>query len=210
MKNIFQKKDKQFICRRNSKEKTNFARGFSLIELIVALGIFTSIVTVLLGALLVTMNSAKHSRALRTAMDNINFATESMTRSIRMGTNYYCVEGDNVLTPDMSASNEATKDCDNGSFISFIPKGESDATSRVGFGIISDDNGNSTLNRCTESACVAIVSPDVEIQKLKFVVKNSDLQKGQASAYIIMKGVVYVGGSPVSFAIQTMASQRNF
>lgn len=195
--------------------KSNFLKnnkGFSLIELIVALGIFTSIITVLLGALIVTMNSARHSRALRTAMDNVNFAMESMTRSIRMGTNYYCIEGDNVSLPDMSGDNLSPQDCDKGGFISFIPKGDGTINSpRVGYGLIRDSEDSApVLNRCTGNACVAIVSPDVNIESLRFIVKNSDLINGQASVYIMMKGVAYVGGSPVPFALQTLASERNF
>lgn len=181
-------------------------KGFSLIELIVALGIFTSIITVLLGALIVTMNSARHSRALRTAMDNVNFAMESMTRSIRMGTNYYCVSDGGGLPLGVG---ENTKDCDNGSFVSFIPKGDNATSSRVGFGLI-EENGVSVLNRCTDDTCVAIVSPDINIESLRFIVKNSDLASRQAGVYIMMKGVAYVGGSPVPFALQTLASERNF
>lgn len=187
------------FCKKNNK-------GFSLIELIVALGIFTSIITVLLGALIVTMNSAKHSRALRTAMDNVNFAMESMTRSIRMGTNYYCVEDSGGVPSNIG---EQTKDCDNGSFVSFIPKGENPISSRIGYGLI-EEGDDPVLNRCTDDVCVAIVSPDVSIDSLKFIVKNSDLNGGQASIYIMMKGSVLVKGTPVPFALQTMTSQRNF
>lgn len=189
---------------KNFYKKNN--KGFSLIELIVALGIFTSIVTVLLGALIVTMNSAKQSRALRTAMDNVNFAMESMSRSIRMGTNYYCVQDVGGVPSNIG---EKTQECDKGIFISFIPQGENSSSSRVGYGLIKE-NGEPVLSRCIDESCVAIVSPDITIESLRFVVKNQNTNERQASVYIMMKGVAHVKGSPIPFALQTMASQRNF
>jgi Tfp pilus assembly protein PilE len=65
--------------------------GFTLVEIMVATSIFMIIMLVALGALISSSDTAKKSQALRTAMDNVNFAMESMTRSLRMGTDYYCV-----------------------------------------------------------------------------------------------------------------------
>lgn len=186
----------------------NKNKGFSLIELMVAIGIFTSIVTVLLGALIVTINASKNSKALRVAMDNVNFSMESMTRSIRMGTNYYCSEKGDIL--NMDGNNKESNDCDDGDFVSFIPTGPSSNNYRVGYGLVEQD-GKMVLGRCEGSnSCVSITSPDIQIDDIKFNVKNSNLVNGQASVYIIIKGSVYVSGKPISFAIQTLASERNF
>jgi type II secretory pathway pseudopilin PulG len=65
--------------------------GFTLVEIMVATSIFMIIMLVALGALISSSDTAKKSQALRTAMDNVNFAMESMTKSLRMGTDYYCV-----------------------------------------------------------------------------------------------------------------------
>lgn len=188
--------------RSNKKTKPNLVSGFTLVELMVATSIFAVIMLVSVGALIVTLNTAKNSRASRFAMDNVNFAMESMTRSIRMGTNYTCVTSGTI---DIS-SNPEPRDCNNGSFLSFIPQ-DKPQDYRIGYQLI-----DGVLNRYDNSnSPVPIIPADVKIDKLNFIVRGSSPNDGvQASVYISIKGSVIVKGVPTSFAIQTMASQRNF
>lgn len=182
-------------------------KGFTLIELMVATSIFVIIMLAAMSSLFVLLNAGKNSRALRFAMDNVNFSMESMTRSIRMGTNYYCLNaGDIGPTEHLTEG----KNCPSGgTLISFLPQGST--TARVAYKWHIDANSVGVLQRCDENGdCVSIISPDVNIEKLKFIVKGSETDDGQASVYIIMKGTVLVKGVPTSFSIQTMASQRNF
>lgn len=188
--------------------------GFTLIELMVATSIFIIIMLAAMGALFMLLDAAKSSRALRSAMDNVNFSMESMTRSIRMGTNYYCVVSGSAV--DLT-NLDSTKDCSNGgTLLTFIPQNKN---SRVGYMLKArgDTKNTYTLQRCEllngNTNCVDIVSPDVNIEKLKFFVKGAEYNESsprQPSIYIIMKGTVMVRGVPTSFALQTMASQRNF
>ena len=183
-------------------------KGFTLVELMVATSIFVVVMLASMSALFILLDSGKSSRALRLAMDNVNFAVESMTRSIRMGTNYYCVTGGgNGIGPTDFLN--TGKNCSNGgTAVSFLPQGST--TSRVGYEWHIDSNNKGTLLRCDANGCVSIVSSDVNIEQLKFFVKGSEVNDGQASTYIIIKGTVYVKNVPTSFSIQTLASQRNF
>lgn len=198
----------------NNKQKNK--RGFTLIELMVATSIFVTIMLAAMGALFMLLDAAKSSRALRSAMDNVNFSMESMTRSIRMGTNYYCVTGENGI--DMINNPSGTLDCpDGGNFVAFIPQNpiNFDPNVRVGYmlsQIIKEgvSTNKYTLKRCEGNNCVPIVSEDVNIEILRFFVKGAGSSNIQPSVYIIMKGTVMVKGVATSFAIQTMASQRNF
>jgi prepilin-type N-terminal cleavage/methylation domain-containing protein len=186
-------------------------KGFTLVELLVATLIFTMVAVVSMGALLTTFDSAKNARALRFAMDNVNFAVESMTRSIRMGTNYVCVRGEEGIR--MVENPDETADCENGgTFIAFIPQKTEEKGLRVGYKQTTREDGTLTLQRCSGGdECVDIVAPDVNIEELNFVVKGSSpTDQRQASVYITIKGNVMVKGEPTSFSIQTMASQRNF
>lgn len=190
--------------------------GFTLIELMVSTTIFSIIMIVAIGSLVTTLGIAKNYRALNFAMDNVNFAMESITRSIRMGTNYYCVkEGDSI---NMVNNDNATQDCqiavnqaERGTFIAFIPQ-DYDGTNRVGYKLARKNDGiNYTIERCDGNTCISIVSSDVNIEKLNFIVKGSNPDDGiQASVYILIRGNIVIRGVKNSFAIQTMASQRNF
>lgn len=187
---------------------TNKERGFTLVELMVATTIFVVIIISSIGSLLVLLGASKESRGLRFAMDNVNFAMESMTRSIRMGINYYC-NG----TP---ADNSSTNDCLNGgTSISFVPQANT-SNPRATYKLHSRDGSvnNYTIKRCigtSDSSCVDIVSSDIKINTLRFYVSGSHpLDSKQAKVYILLKGTVTVKDKDSSFMIQTLASQRNY
>jgi prepilin-type N-terminal cleavage/methylation domain-containing protein len=65
-------------------------RGFTLIELMVSIAIFSVVMTTALGSLLAISYADRKAESLRTVMDNLNFAMEGMSRSIRTGVNYHC------------------------------------------------------------------------------------------------------------------------
>jgi hypothetical protein len=58
--------------------------------MIVSLGIFSVVVTTSVGALLVLVSSNQKLQGEQSAMSNLTFAMDSMTREIRTGYNYYC------------------------------------------------------------------------------------------------------------------------
>lgn len=195
--------------------KNKYKKGFTLIELMVATSIFVVIMLASMGSLFTLLDASKNSRALRTAMDNVNFAMESMTRSIRMGTNYICAKsGSFVVMGELSSSNNCLNPDEGGTLVAFVPQpqGVILATSRVVYKLgETEPDGTHSLLRCDDSDCVDIVSEGVDIKRLKFFVNGSASNDNtQASVYIIMKGTVLVKGVATSFALQTMASQRNF
>lgn len=71
------------------KTKNN---GFTLIELMVALGVFMVVMTITLSAFLNIIDIQKKTEAFRKVNDNLNFAMETMMREIREGKNY-CPSG---------------------------------------------------------------------------------------------------------------------
>ncbi len=202
-------KNKGFTPTPNLYKKANLVSGFTLIELMVATSIFVMVMLSAMGSLFVLLNAAKNSRALRFSIDNVNFAMESMSRSIRMGTNYYCLsEGESL---NLSEGLEKNRDCpEGGTSFAFIPQGVT--TSRIAYILKKreDGSGTRTLERCSLDGCVEIVSSNVDIEKLKFFVNGAVDEERQASVYMIMKGTVMVKDVPVPFALQTMASMRNF
>ena len=195
----------------NKKQKN---KGFTLIELMIATSLFTVIMLMGVGSLVVSSDSAKASQKLRITVDNVNFAMETMTRELRMGTNYECATSFvNLASPNLA-------DCPLGStpgnIIAFNPQQTLGAPLRVSYQLRprNDAANTNSLERCeiNVTPCSEIVSPDVDIKTLKFFVKGSDPNDTiQPSVEILINGVVTIKNTKIfkSFTLQTMTSQRS-
>jgi type II secretory pathway pseudopilin PulG len=69
--------------------------GFSLVEMMVAITIFMVVAVVAVAALLKIVDADRKSKTLQDTVNNINFAMDSITREIRVGSAYTCEYGSN-------------------------------------------------------------------------------------------------------------------
>jgi type II secretory pathway pseudopilin PulG len=199
-------------------KKNNFKKnsGFTLVEIMVASAVFIVIMVAAMGSLLVSNNAAKKARALRAAMDNVNYAMENMSRNLRLGSNYVC-------SSSVSLPVSSPQDCPLGnSAISFIPA-DNNQTSIIGplpfidIGFYlgqkpSLNNPSQNIGvvvKCDFNSCVEITSPEVDVTDLKFIVTGTGADLIQPSVYIAMQGNVNIKGEITEFSLQTLASQRN-
>lgn len=83
--------------------KSHYKKGFTLIEIIVSLSIFTIVAVIAVGALLKVVDANKKSQTLKTSINNINFVLDTMSREIRTGNNYYCQSGSSFVMNSSSA-----------------------------------------------------------------------------------------------------------
>lgn len=72
----------------NIKNKLKSERGLTLIELIVAIGIFGLVVTMAVNIFVIALASQRRIIALRNVEDNIRFTIEAMAREIKTGKNF--------------------------------------------------------------------------------------------------------------------------
>ena len=89
--------------KRISSQK-KIAGGFTLVEMIVSVAIFTIVAFVAVGALLKVIDANKKSQSLKTSINNLNFALESLSREMRVGSNYTCISGSSVTVPISASS----------------------------------------------------------------------------------------------------------
>jgi prepilin-type N-terminal cleavage/methylation domain-containing protein len=191
------------------KRNTLQQKGFTLVEIMVATSIFMIIMLVAMGALIISSDTSKKAQALRLSMDNVNFAMESVTRSLRMGTHYLCDSSSSLFIPTLAT---ATRDCAGGDDAVAFTFAEHDQNFiDTIYRHFQRIDGTHSLQRCDGAMlCVDMVSPEVDVQKLSFFVNGSSITDSiQPSIYIIMKGVVNNKGGQVPFALQTMVSQRS-
>lgn len=176
---------------------TNFKNknGFSLVEIIVAVGLFTVVATVSIGAILSVFDANKRSQSSKTVVDTLNLALEDMARSIRFGTVYHCGSGGTLTEPE---------NCTNGD--DFI------AVNFEGATIVYRKNGN-TIQKSSNGGTgySTITATNVVIQNLDFYVFGATDNPSIVQPYVIAVIKGYVGSKPTQqsvFSIQTVMSQR--
>ncbi len=175
-------------------EKRKLNAGFTLVEVIVSMGLFLIVATIAIGALLTVIDANKKSRTMRVGMDNLNVATERMVRELRTGGGYDC-------NPGVGAT-----DCVNGdTSIGFISQDAENIIYRENSGTIErSNNGGTSFN--------SILAPSINITDFKFYVNGSNGyasgDRTQAYVVISIEGSITNAGTNSTFRIQTMATQR--
>lgn len=88
-------------------------RGFTLLEMIVSLGIFSVVAVIAVGSLVRISGLNRQAQTLQSSMNNISFALESMSRDMRMGGQYTCVNNiDDVAWANTSGTSLSKVKCD--------------------------------------------------------------------------------------------------
>ncbi|MDB5245054.1 MAG: seg [Parcubacteria group bacterium] len=87
-----------------STQHTEGKRGFTLVELIVSIGLFIIVLTIVASAYLSLISLNRKARATNDLVSNLSYVVESMSRTIRTGTNYQCggLGGTNCASPGNS------------------------------------------------------------------------------------------------------------
>ena len=203
--------------RRNQRDTflRTFRHGFTLIEMIVAFGLFAVIMVVSVGSLLSLMQANYKAQSLKTVVNNLHFAFENISRNLRVGTNYHC----NVLGGDGNSDLSSPSDCPNesapsivfttqdGSRIFYRQKPGGTLIERV---VQERDFSGSYPPLPLDADYIPITAPEIEVEQLQFFVKGtSPTDNTQPQVLILAKGSMRGRGKVLSrFIIQTMVSQR--
>lgn len=78
-------------------------KGFTLIEVLVSIGLFAIIVTIAVGGLARALRSQRQVASLLAASSNVSLVLEQMAREIRTGSGFFCAR-DALGNPDPSPS----------------------------------------------------------------------------------------------------------
>ncbi len=184
----------------------SYKKGYSLVELIVAIAIFTIVMTIAMGSILSIFDANKKSKTEQVVMDNLNQAVEAMTRAIRFGTIYHCDITTGTLT--------SPQDCSGGATSIAV----TDSTGRL---IVYKLVGTQIFRSINGGTDYAVTSTDTSITILTFYVTGSALYNNgsdlsQPKAVVVVRG--FVGSQnnqreiarSSSFSLETTVSQRLF
>lgn len=205
-------------------------KGFTLVEMIVSLAIFSVVATVALGALVNIISANKKAQTLQSTITNLNFAMESMSRDMRVGGAFHCEN--NVVgafNPDNSSDGVLDPlQCpiDTNKFIAFesskklFGPGPNECWAVVAYKFEENTSTTQTddwiLSRAQQESCndtlggsipfVPVISPeDVKITTFAIQVTNDDYP----ISFIMIGGYTGVRERErTEFVVQTAISPR--
>lgn len=212
--------------------------GFTLIEMIVALGLFAVVASITSGAILMLVATNQNFHREQTIMTNLAFAVDSMTRDLRTGRNYVCVSGSNPVSSPFGsltahedasqpgqvegACNAVVCDCGTGRGgnqmhgISFQEAGASITNFTSTRILYFYDSGAQMLyRRVGNGPAEPLVSPEIRITNANFFVHGTTpllpagSDRNQPFVSIFIEAQTTTGATPVVRQLQTTISQRS-
>ena len=190
-----------------AKTKNSNESGFTLVELLVALTLFTFVVLAAVSSLYAVNSASRKVNAMRGVLDNLNFAMESMSRTIRTSDNIICGGTGNPIG--------VTRNCP-------FPTGPATSVVSMHSTLTGDALVEYRLNTTTHqvekrvnegagySNWLALTAPEINVQSLYFYVSGADLNDMKQPSVIIMMQGIATGstGDTTPFALHTLVSQR--
>ncbi|MEK7068725.1 MAG: type II secretion system protein [Patescibacteria group bacterium] len=184
-------------------------KGFTLIEVMVSVGIFTTVMVMSLGALLAMSESNRRVETMKSVINTLNFALDSMSRSVRTGHTYQC----NPTTVPF-AGNPTPTDCSVTPSTKFAFINSDGRTIAYCLGTLSplacSSSGASILRSEGGGDLAPITSKEVVIQTLNFYVIGAPSGDNiQPKVTVLLNGYVEVSTRQrSSFNLQTSITQR--
>lgn len=172
-------------------------RGYTLIELIVSMAIFTVVMLVAGTAFLALINLDRQARATNDVVTNLSYVVESMERSIRTGTYYDC------------GSIGGATDCWSTPATAFSFR---DAENRlVEYRLTVTGTVGQIEQRIDGGSWDHLTDPRVDVETLAFYVRGSTPGDAtQPNVLLLIRGVLRpdTKSPPAEFIIQSGATQR--
>ncbi len=179
---------------KNQKSKIkNQNFGFTLLEVIVSLGVFSIAILISLSSIFAISDAQKKAVALQNALDNLRFAIEAVSKEIRTGSSFHC-GSDISLVP---------QDCSGGSSFTFLNAEGQTVT-------YYQSASNQLLKKVGADLPQSVTAAVVKVERLVFYVSGApEGDKRQPRVTLIIEGKV----SPTSrtetrLQLETTVSQR--
>ena len=201
----------------------NFTAGFSIVEMLVSVALFSMVVLLCVAALISLMDANKKARSLKIAMDNLTVVVDDMARDLRLGSKYFCQTVANSNNPIVwSAGTNKVQDCvytsdtnSGGQYVSFRDRYGKAAFFRLSGTTlqkkIAPTNWSLGYSDNLNSGYSTITSSDIRIDRFRFYVYNTNESSGaQPHVVISIKGTAGISNpkTQTSFSLMTSGNQR--
>ncbi len=189
-------------------------RGFTLVEMLVSLALFTIVATMAVGTLLILINGNSRVVSEQTALTSLSFLLDSMTREIRTGSDYYCGTRSQVTDTSITSSTTAIRNCTGGMGISFREAGESLTGGSSARRIAYYFEGGTLRRQIGNNTAEVLVANDVTITNARFIVTGAATLTGgndiiQPTVTVLIEGrASTTDATNKTFTLQTTVTQR--
>lgn len=198
-------------------------KGFTLVELIVSMALFTIVVFITTSAFFNITQLYKKASATRAAMDTLSIAMESMARNIRIGDTYHCITGSEYLNmyphypsrnPPLSGpyySKLTAQDCSSGSdgILFYVPDNSTEGVMLMGYALSSPPL-YIILGRGAGTCCSWVTETNLHISNLKFYVTGAaGAGASQPRVNIMVQGYALSDPDKTKFSVYTSVTQRS-
>jgi prepilin-type N-terminal cleavage/methylation domain-containing protein len=178
--------------------------GFTLVEMIVAVGLFAVVMVICVTTLFALVNANRKAQALQSVMNNLNISLDSMARTIRMGSAYHC---------GSSAPYTGTRDCAAGdtNFVFERYGGNTSIFTDQWFYRYNSTNKQIEKSEDGGTTFYPITAPEVTIDDMTFyTIGTTRSDTVQPKVVIVIKGTAAANNAKTksSFHIQAAATQR--
>lgn len=86
--------------------------GFTLLEMIVSIGIFTFVAVIAVGSLVRISSLNRQAQSMQSSVNNINYILENMTREMRFGSYFHCTNNNGTF-PASTLNTLTAQSCNN-------------------------------------------------------------------------------------------------
>lgn len=176
-------------------------RGFTLVELIVSIALFTIVVTIAMSAYISLIALDRKARATNELVSNLSFAVNGMSRSIRTGTDYQVAS---------NPSNAFSYTDEDNHGVTYILRTDP-ATGNKGIGQCTNTTGP-TPPACTDTSATPITDPRIAISNMTFYSDGltAGAADGQPRVFFTVTGSLKPDANTdtIKFTIETAATQR--
>lgn len=182
------------LIKKRLKRSTRLVCGFTLLEMIIAVGVFTLAIFIAVSSFLTLQAAEKKIQLEANLQNNLRFALEVMAKEIRTGTSYHCGADSGTEPRDCTSGDDESL-----TFINAL--NQSVIYRKIGDSIQKSSNGGTDFQSLTASG--------IKIDDLSFYVIGSLLDDDiQPRVTITAKASGKIGGEQKVVVLQTTVSQR--
>lgn len=186
----------------NKRDEWSF-RGYTLVETLIAVSLFSVVMLVVVGSFVSVMSGNEKARSQKLVFNNLNAALESMTRNISEGKVYHCGPSGNIAT---------VQDCPGGSYFLAYEAEGGDPTTTTDQHVYKFDSASGRLLFSKQGGLVgtfiAVTSANIKLTNAQFETSSGGTNE-QKRVLITLSGVSGIKEEvKTSFNLQTTVSER--